>query len=205
MSLVNASASRIARSVTCEMFRSPIVTASVSGRRRAPLHTRHGISRMNCSMRSRAESESVSACRRSMLGIAPSYVVQYARWRPYRFLYRTWISSSEPYSKISRVAFGSFFHGVSRLKPCVSATASGTRYQDWGGGGAHGAGAPSLALRSGWGTTSSGSTSSRVPKPSHVWHAPYGELNEKFRGASSSNESPQYVHARFWEKVWTSS
>ena len=36
-------------------------------------------------------------------------------------------------------------------------------------------------------------------------HAPYGELNEKFRGASSSNDSPQNVHASFCEKVWSSS
>ena len=65
--------------------------------------------------------------------------------------------------------------------------------------------APSLMDRSGSGTTSSGSTSSRVPSPSHVGQAPYGELNEKLRGASSSNESPQYVHASFCEKVCTSS
>ena len=29
------------------------------------------------------------------------------------------------------------------------------------------------------------------PKPLQTGHAPYGELNEKSRGASSSNESPQ--------------
>ena len=44
--------------------------------------------------------------------------------------------------------------------------------------------------RSGSGTTSSGSTSNVVPRPSHAVQAPYGELNEKFRGASSSNDLP---------------
>ena len=39
---------------------------------------------------------------------------------------------------------------------------------------------------SGLGTTSSGSTSKRVPRPSQCSQAPYGELNEKLRGASSS-------------------
>ena len=37
--------------------------------------------------------------------------------------------------------------------------------------------------------------------PSHASHAPYGELNEKLRGASSSNDSPQCVHARCSENV----
>src|SRR5205809_4654147 len=60
MSPVNARASRIDRSVTSAMLRSPIVTASVSGRRRWPLHARHGISRMNCSSFSRAASDSRS-------------------------------------------------------------------------------------------------------------------------------------------------
>jgi hypothetical protein len=50
----------------------------------------------------------------------------------------------------------------------------------------HGAIAPSLMLMSGSGMTSSGSTSNVVPRPSHASHAPYGELNEKLRGASSS-------------------
>src|SRR5437870_1908920 len=95
----------------------------------------------------------------------------------------------------------SLFHGVSRSKPYASPTASSTRYQYSSVLDAHGASAPSLIVRSGSGTTSSGSTSSRVPSPSQVWHAPYGELNEKFRGANSSNESPQYVHASFCEKV----
>ena len=65
--------------------------------------------------------------------------------------------------------------------------------------------APSSIVRSGSGTTSSGSTSSWVPSPSHVGHAPYGELNEKFRGASSSNDNPQNVHASVCEKFWISS
>src|SRR6266480_6118670 len=115
------------------------------------------------------------------------------------------MDSSEPSSKMSRAFFVSFFHGASRPKPCASPTACRTRYQYSRLLEAHGAMAPSLMERSGSGTTSSGSTSNRVPRPSHVGHAPYGELNEKLRGASSSNESPQYVHASFCENVWTSS
>ena len=56
-------------------------------------------------------------------------------------------------------------------------------------------------LRSSSGTRSSGSTSKRVPSPSQRSHAPYGELNEKLRGASSSNDTPQCVHARCSENV----
>ena len=89
MSSTNASVSRMESAVSSAMFLPPIVTARVSGRSRAPLHARHGISRMNCSSFSRAASESVSAWRRSMFGMAPSNVVQYARCRPYRFLYWT--------------------------------------------------------------------------------------------------------------------
>ena len=89
--------------------------------------------------------------------------------------------------------------------PCASATDSSTRFQYSSVALAHGASAPSLTERSVSGTTSSGSTSSRVPSPSHVGQAPYGELNEKLRGAISSNERPQWVHASDWEKFWSSS
>jgi len=99
----------------------------------------------------------------------------------------------------------SFFHGTRVEKPCASATASRTRYQYSSRVPAHGAIASSSIEMSGSGITSSGSTSSRVPRPSQVGHAPYGELNEKFRGASSSKESPQNVHASDWENVWISS
>ena len=50
----------------------------------------------------------------------------------------------------------------------------------------HGAIAPPLIDWSGSGTINSGSTSNVVPRPSHASHAPYGELNEKLRGAGSS-------------------
>ena len=42
---------------------------------------------------------------------------------------------------------------------------------------------------SGSGTTSSGSTSLRVPMPVHSGQAPNGELNENDRGSSSSKDS----------------
>ena len=88
---------------------------------------------------------------------------------------------------------------------CASATASSTRFQYSSVALAHGASAPSRTERSPSGTTSSASTSRRVPSPSHVGQAPYGELNEKLRGAISSNESPQWVHASDWEKFCSSS
>ena len=65
--------------------------------------------------------------------------------------------------------------------------------------------APSASDRVSSGTTSSGSTSNRVPRPRHTGQAPYGELKEKFRGAGSSKLMPQWVHARCCEKVMASS
>ena len=55
--------------------------------------------------------------------------------------------------------------------------------------------APSLMLNDGSGTTASGSTSMRMPRPVHAGHAPWGLLKEKLRGAGSSIEMPQYTHA----------
>ena len=46
--------------------------------------------------------------------------------------------------------------------------------------------APSSSVSLGSGTTSSGSTSIRVPRPWHSGQAPNGELNENDRGSSSS-------------------
>ena len=70
--------------------------------------------------------------------------------------------------------------------PASSATASSIRVKYCVWALRHGAMAPSLSDRSGSGMTSSGSISNVVPSPSHVSQAPYGELNEKLRGASSS-------------------
>ena len=68
----------------------------------------------------------------------------------------------------------------------ASATASSIRLKYWVRAVLQGAMAPSPTDRSGLGTTSSGSTSNVVPRPSHCTQAPYGELKEKLRGASSS-------------------
>ena len=46
--------------------------------------------------------------------------------------------------------------------------------------------APSARLFSSSGTTSSGSTSIRVPSPEHSGQAPQGPLKENCRGSSSS-------------------
>ena len=54
---------------------------------------------------------------------------------------------------------------------------------------AQGAIAPSPRVRSSSGTSSSGSTSSSVPRPVHLGQAPNGLLNEKERGSTSSIDS----------------
>src|SRR4051795_12599149 len=93
-------------------------------------------------------------------------------------------------------AFFMFFHGVDVLKPYVSPSAVNTRWKYSPRAPDQGAMAPSSIDRSGLGTTSSGSTSYLVPSPAQVAHAPYGELNEKFRGASSSKLRPHTGQAR---------
>jgi hypothetical protein len=50
--------------------------------------------------------------------------------------------------------------------------------------------APSPSVLAGSGTTRSASTRSRLPNPSQPVQAPYGELNEKCRGSSSSIAVP---------------
>ena len=40
-----------------------------------------------------------------------------------------------------------------------------------------------------------------VPRPEHTTQAPYGLLNEKFLGWSSSNESPHFGQAKCWLKL----
>ena len=80
----------------------------------------------------------------------------------------------------------SFSHGPSMSIPCTSATDSSMRVKYCVCALRHGAIAPAFSDISGSGMISSGSTSNVVPNPSHVTHAPYGELNEKLRGAGSS-------------------
>src|SRR4051812_15735479 len=106
---------------------------------------------------------------------------------------------------VSRAAFESFPHGVSTENPSASATAFSRPAQYPSVRPPHTPTAPSASDIVGSGTISSGSTSSRTPSPSQVGHAPYGELNEKLRGASSSNEMPSYGQASFWLNVTTSS
>ena len=80
--------------------------------------------------------------------------------------------------------------------PSFSATAANIRVKYCVCAERHGAIAPSESARSGSGITNSGSTSNFVPRPSQLAHAPYGELNEKFRGASSSKLAPHVGHTR---------
>ncbi len=55
--------------------------------------------------------------------------------------------------------------------------------------------APSAMVRPGWPMMRVGSTWNRVPMPWHSGQAPYGLLNEKLRGCSSSNECPHLAQA----------
>src|ERR671917_2600648 len=62
---------------------------------------------------------------------------------------------------------------------------------------AHGTIAPSFTLRSSFGTTRTGSISSRLPSPSHLEQAPCGLLNENVLGCISAMDAPQFVHMKF--------
>src|SRR5918999_5013184 len=95
---------------------------------------------------------------------------------------------------------GSSRHGLSRSIPYFSARLVRTLswYSVWEL--AHGTTAPSLTLRSPLGTTSSGSISSRLPRPSQRSQAPCGLLNEKVLGCISAMEAPQLVHVNVSEK-----
>ena len=182
------------------MLRPPTVTARVSGRSRAPPHARHGISRMNCS--------SLLALALGVgLDVPPLDVGHHALVRgPVRALPAVSVLVARRRSpRRSRTGrrrarfFGQLLpRRVERRsrgpRPPPRAPGTSTRACRWPTARAR----PRAIDRSGSGTTSSASTSSRVPRPSHVGHAPYGELNEKFRGASSSNDSPQNVHASAW-------
>ena len=55
--------------------------------------------------------------------------------------------------------------------------------------------APSPMVRPGWATIRVGSTWNRVPMPWQSEQAPYGLLNEKLRGWSSSNDVPHTAQA----------
>ena len=61
--------------------------------------------------------------------------------------------------------------------------------------------APSASVWSGSETTSSGSTSIRVPRPVQSGQAPHGELNENDRGSSSSKDRSSYRQARCSENI----
>ena len=63
--------------------------------------------------------------------------------------------------------------------------------------------APSLTDSSGFGITSAGSISMRVPSPEHSGHIPCGELNEKSWGVGSGNEMPQWWQARCSESTFS--
>ena len=61
--------------------------------------------------------------------------------------------------------------------------------------------APAASERSGCTTTRAGSKNSLTPRPSHVGHAPTGELNENRRGSISAMVKPETGQANFAENV----
>src|SRR5215212_10552915 len=91
-------------------------------------------------------------------------------------------------------------HGTSRSTPYFSA--SPERTLPWYSVCelTHGTTAPSFTLRSSFGTTRSGSISSRLPKPTHLEQAPCGLLNEKVLGCISAMDDPQFVQVKLSEK-----
>src|ERR671917_2154327 len=91
-------------------------------------------------------------------------------------------------------------HGTSRSMPYFSESAPSTLLWYSVPELAHGTTAPSLTLRSPLGTTSSGSISSRLPRPSQRSQAPCGLLNEKVLGCISAMDAPQLVHVNVSEK-----
>ena len=101
----------------------------------------------------------------------------------------------------SRTAFAARDHGVSRAEPRAASpvlkASAGSRLVSRP---AQGASAPSLSERAGFGTSRSGSISSREPMPPHSGQAPYGLLNENIRGETSGKEMPHSAQASCSEK-----
>src|SRR5450755_3601320 len=100
--------------------------------------------------------------------------------RPYRMTCRSFESRS----------FQATLSGILKRLHTVSSTSI---IQCCDGPRVHPDSAPSSMLKDGSGTTASGSTSRRTPKPVHAGHAPCGLLNEKLLGAGASIEMPQYT------------
>src|SRR5918992_5088195 len=113
-------------------------------------------------------------------------------------------SSFDPFRRMSLALLGSLLNGTFVLNPKVLAVESRSRSKYSRFFPDHGAIAPSSSARSGFGITSSRSTSRWVPRPSQRSQAPKGELNEKLRGASSSKLSPQLRQANRWENMMSS-
>src|ERR671917_2903845 len=90
-------------------------------------------------------------------------------------------------------------HGTLRSMPYFSESAESTLPWYSVPELAHGTTAPSLTLKSSFGTTRSGSISSRLPSPSHREHAPCGLLNENVLGCISAMDAPQFVQVKFSE------
>src|SRR5215203_4912421 len=89
--------------------------------------------------------------------------------------------------------------GTSRSIPYFSASAPSTLAWYSVCELAHGTTAPSLTLRSSLGTTSDGSISNLLPRPSQRSQAPCGLLKENVRGCISAIEAPQFVHVKLSE------
>src|SRR5439155_26160435 len=108
--------------------------------------------------------------------------------------------SRSPRRITSRTGALSFSHGVSSENRCRLASTWSVWWKYVVSRPAHGASAPSLSERRGFGTSRSGSISSREPSPPHSGHAPQGLLNENMRGDTPGSETPHSAHARRSEK-----
>ena len=139
------------------MLRSADRDGQASRAQPAPPHARHGISRMNCSSRSRARV-------RVGLGVPPLDVRDHAlvRWSSTSAAARTGSCTGRRSPRPSRTgrrrapSSGASSTGCRVESRARRATASSTRYQYSTVPLAHGASAPSSIDRSGSGTTSSG-------------------------------------------------
>ena len=150
---------------------------------------------------SRARKPSLSVCRKlsSRSAITPGNGI--ARASRMRFSLKANCRSPAPRRMSRRVSSGSFCHGTSGSNGNCSANCLSSALclmMRFFPPIRHGLSAPPRTDFSGSGTTSSGTKRSLRPRPSQVGHAPSRCWNEKCRGVSFSNTSPQISHARDW-------
>ena len=91
---------------------------------------------------------------------------------------------------------GSFDHGTSGLTPSASTARESSVASATDARLPQASTAPSRSVRPGSGTTRSGSTTVRAPRPSQTGQAPCGPLKENMRGSMGGSEMPQSTQAK---------